>query len=268
MDHIEKTNTVIMPGQRKEIIIDDISLAFRYCPSGRFFMGSSDEAIRKEKFINEPQYEAILSEGFWMMETPVTQNLYERIQKDNPSYFKGELNPVENVSWYDATEFCRELSSRSGLNIDLPSEAEWEYACRAGTSTPFAYGKAIDSSMANFNGRFPYGGAKIGLYRLTTLPVRSFKPNNWGLFGMHGNVKEWCLDWYGNYPSGTVRDPLNRNPSPHEIISDEGIMQRSDKVLRGGSWDSLGIFLRSASRDSNAPETRLGTIGFRIIIRL
>ncbi|MBY0444146.1 MAG: formylglycine-generating enzyme family protein, partial [Burkholderiales bacterium] len=130
---------------------------------------------------------------------------------------------MEQVSWEDAVDFCQRLSAMTGLEFVLPTEAQWEYACRAGTATAFHWGSTCDGSQANCRGDLPYGGSVAGPNRETTTPVGMYAPNNWGLYDMHGNVAEWCADWYGPYPSGQATDPSGPASGQH-------------RVLRGGSW--------------------------------
>ncbi len=206
-----------------------------------------------------PQHRVTISSGYWIGKYEVTQRQYERIIGVNPSYFKGADFPVEHVSWDDAQAFCRKLQGRlprelAGKTARLPTEAEWEYACRAGTITPFYYGDSLDSSMANFDGNNPYGGGREGEYRERTTPVGSFQPNAWGLYDMHGNVWEWCQDWYGEYPSGAATDPTG--PGSGE-----------ERVLRGGSWNDRAGYCRSADRFLYDPVTRYVSLGFRLVVR-
>src|SRR5262249_46060073 len=161
--------------------------------------------------------------------------------------------PVEQVSWQDAVEFCDRLSRKTGKTYRLPSEAEWEYACRAGTKTPFAFGETITPEIVNYNGKYPYGSAPKGIYRQKTTPVGSVGvANGFGLYDMHGNVWEWCQDvWHGNYKGAPT------DGSAWESGGDKDIW-----VVRGGSWIDLGRDCRSAYRDG--PGGRLDNPGFRV----
>lgn len=238
-------------GDRKEYVIDNVSFAVRYIPPGRYMRGSP--ANEKGRWNRETLHQVTISRGFWMMETEVTQALYEAVMLENKSRFIHPANPAENVTWKEAVEFCRRLSDLTGLTWTLPTEAEWEYACRAGTTTIFHYGNSIGSDQANFNGRHPYGDASRGVNRRTTLPVGSFAPNAWGLYDMHGNVWEWCLDLFGDYPN-------------HQVVDPQGPPRGSGRIFRGGSWACHGEELRSANWCIRA-EVRGDDIGFRAVMR-
>lgn len=175
---------------------------------------------------------------------------------NNPSHFQGSDRPVERVSWNDAVEFCHKLSQRTGQRYRLPSEAEWEYACRAGTATPFHFGETITPDLVNYDGNYPYGEAAKGKYRGETTPVGSFGvANAFGLYDMHGNVWEWCQDvWHENY-----------NGAPTDGRVWESGEDSSRRRLRGGSWFSIARNCRSADRNRNASEIRSGIIGFRVV---
>ena len=236
-------------------------------PGGSFVMGSPTTEL--ERGDDEgPQHEVTIS-PFYMGIHPVTQAEYVKIMGTNPSEFKGQDLPVEMVSWYDAVEYCNRISQKEGLtpaytingeNVSwnrsttgyrLPTEAEWEYACRAGTTTPFSTGDNITTEQVNYDGNYPYNNNQKGSYRKKTTAVGSFQANPWGLYDMHGNVWEWCWDWYGNYSSAAQADP-------------EGASSRTNRVLRGGSWLNNAQDLRSAYRNRNIPSNRNSLLGFRL----
>jgi len=224
---------------------------FRWIEPGSFLMGSpKDEPERDD---NELQHEVHLSQGFWLAETTVSQALWMAVMGKNPSRFQEDAeNSVEQVSWLDAQAFLDRLHNMApGLELRLPTEAEWEYACRAGSPGPFWWGGGLSPEQANYNGKYPYAHGKKGLFRQKTLPVQSFIPNPWGLYQMHGNVWEWCADWFGDYPVGPVLDPQGPPTGVH-------------RVLRGGSWPYDGRFCRSACRYSNDPSILWYGIGFRL----
>jgi formylglycine-generating enzyme required for sulfatase activity len=223
----------------------------RWLQPGRFLMGSPlDEP---ERFDDEKQHEVVLTEGFWLADTACTQGLWQAVMGDNPSGFKGDDNlPVKTVSWEDCMKFIGRINGMlPGLDLRLPSEAQWEYACRAGTTTPFSFGTQITTGQVNYNGSYPYHGGPKGEYREKTVAVKSLPCNNWGLYEMHGNVWEWCRDWYGRYESGTLIDP-------------EGPATGVDRVLRGGSWISFGRSARSARRLGLDPGRRDDDFGLRL----
>ena len=174
----------------------------RWIPAGEFLMGSPED--EPERYDNEQQHPVEIDEGFWMADTACTQELWEEVMGKNPSYFTEDNQlPVEKVSWFDCVEFCKKLSALvPGFDFDLPEEAQWEYACRAGTTTPFWWGDTITTDQANYDGNYPYNGGATGEYRAKTVPVKSFKANPWGLYQVHGNVWEWCKDEYKEYPTG------------------------------------------------------------------
>ena len=231
-----------------------VTLDLAWIPAGRFTMGSpAGEADRGGD--EGPQHTVTFANGFWMGRTEVTQAQYEQVTGSNPSNWKGTDLPVENVNWNDAKEFCRKASQTTGQEVRLPSEAEWEYACRAGTTTPFHYGDSLDATMANFDGNYPYGNGRKGEYRQRTTAVKTFRPNAWGLYDMHGNVWEWCEDWYHDNYGGA---PSEGAP----WLSPSG----SDRVLRGGSWFVYAGFCRSANRSGLAPGNAYSHYGFRVVL--
>jgi formylglycine-generating enzyme required for sulfatase activity len=205
-------------------VASSITLEFAHIPAGSFMMGSpEDEQGRR---VDERQHKVTLTKDFYIQKTEVTQAQWKAVMGNNPSTFKGcDDCPVETISWNDAQEFIKRLNKLDGRGrkYRLPTEAEWEYAARAGTTTPFAFGKCLSTDEANYNGNYPLKGCPEGEYRQKTIPVASLKPNAWGLYDMHGNVWEWCEDWYGDYPTKPVVDP-------------KGPERGSARVLRGGGW--------------------------------
>ena len=232
------------PISPQNMITNSIGMKFVLIPAGSFTMGSpSDEP---ERGTSERQHEVIISKPFYLQTTEVSQGQWKKVMGNNPSNFKncGEDCPVEQVSWDMAQQFISKLNQMEDTNkYRLPTEAEWEYACRAGTETPYSIGE-VD---------------KLGEYAWYTInsanqahPIGKKKPNDWGLYDMHGNVWEWVQDWLGEYPSNSVVDP--KGPP------DKG----RGRVLRGGSWRSDARFLRSANRDGLLPRVRDGRFGFRV----
>jgi formylglycine-generating enzyme required for sulfatase activity len=235
-------------------------------PGGTFTMGSPANEPGRDN--DEVQHQVTVS-AFSMGNYEVTQQEWREVMGNNPSNFKGDSLPVEQVSWYEAVEYCNRRSRREGLNpaytihgtnvswnrnangYRLPTEAEWEYACRAGTSDPFNTGYNISTGQANYNGNYPYHNNAKGAYRGKTVSVGSFAANAWGLYDMHGNVWEWCWDWYGNYPSRAQTDPT-------------GPSTGADRVNRGGSWNHHARYLRSANRNYSGPSSQYNYLGFRL----
>lgn len=234
-----------------------------YIQPGTFTMGSPESEAGRST--NEgPQTEVTISRGFWIGKYEVTEEECVAVMGTNVSFFQWSPQlPCEWMSWEMATNYCYELTEREraggrlpvGYAYRLPTEAEWEYACRAGTATPFGLGDgtSLSSYQANFDGTFPYGGAPLGPYFDGTTIVGSYGPNAWGLYDMHGNVWEWCQDWYGPYPGGKVTDP-------------KGPASGSAHVLRGGGWTSPGKACRSAERDSDSPTFQNYNNGFRVVL--
>jgi formylglycine-generating enzyme required for sulfatase activity len=244
-----------------------------HLPGGTFTMGSPANEVNRNN--DETQRQVTVS-SFYMGKYTVTQAEYEAVMGTNPSRFKqeGVKLPVENISWFDAIEFCNRLSSSEGLtpvytitgtgnertvtwNLNengyrLPTEAEWEYACRAGTTTTFNTGINITSNQANYDGASPYNNNPVGQYNRRTTPVGNFDANAFGLYDMHGNVWEWCWDWYGSYTTGSQTDPI-------------GPAYGTYRVLRGGSWFDGGRNIRSAVRFNYHPSNRNYFFSFRIV---
>ena len=231
----------------------NVRQVFRWIRPGRFMMGSP--ASEQGSYEDETSHEVLLSRGYWLADSACTQALWRAVAGDNPGYFQeDENNPVEQVSWNDAQGFIQTLKGRvPGLNARLPSEAEWEYACRAGTETPFSFGANITPVQVNYDGNYPYAGGEKGVYREKTVPAKSLPPNPWGLYEMHGNVWEWCEDWFGDYDPGPQIDP----PGPATGAA---------RVLRGGSWIDYGRRVRSANRSRGGPGDSFRSIGFRLAL--
>jgi formylglycine-generating enzyme required for sulfatase activity len=230
--------------------IKGVTQRMRWIMPGEFLMGSPES--EPERRSDEDQHEVILTQGFWLADTACTQSLWQAVMSDNPSRFKGADLPVENVSWEDCRIFIGKLNETiPSLDLSLPTEAQWEYACRAGTTTPFHFGETIATDQADFNGHYPYNDGPKGEYREKTVPVKTFPCNAWGVYEMHGNVWEWCADRYGAYPKEAVIDPIG----PHE---------GNTRVLRGGSWIDNGWSVRSAGRYWLAPTFRSGPDGLRL----
>ncbi|MBP9902091.1 MAG: SUMF1/EgtB/PvdO family nonheme iron enzyme [Verrucomicrobia bacterium] len=232
------------------VLAEPLELKLERIPAGTFLMGSpADEAERGR---DEQQHQVTISRPFYMGATLVTAAQYLTVTGGQPAHGReGEL-PAE-VSWRDGVRFCQALSRNTGFTFRLPTEAEWEYACRAGTTTPFNTGTLITTDQANFDGKFVYPGGQPGVYRHEPTPVRTFKPNAWGLYDMHGNAYQWCSDWYGNYPDGPATDPSG---------PDSG----ADRVIRGGKYGSGPRYVRSAARYSYTPHNMSVVFGFRIVM--
>jgi sulfatase modifying factor 1 len=237
-------------GVYADFSIKKVVQRMRLIMAGEFKMGSPlDEP---ERYEDEILHDVMLTRSFWLADTACTQALWQAVLGENPSSFKGAERPVERVSWDDCREFIKKLNGiKSGFHLRLPTEAEWEYACRAGTQTPFWFGENITPDQVNYDGNHPYAGGTKGKYREETVEVKSLPCNGWGLYQMHGNVWEWCADRYGEYPTGNVMDPLGPNDGAY-------------RVERGGSWFSDGGDVRSASRDGGVPASRFSSTGFRL----
>ena len=251
-----------------------IKLDMVLIPEGNFLMGAPETELDSQNS-ERPQHQVTVP-TFFMGRYPVTQEQWrivaalpqvDRELKPDPSYFKGDKRPVERVSWYDSVEFCQRLFKHTGREYRLPSEAEWEYACRAGTTTPFHFGETITTDLANYQGTDnkdrgwsgSYGDGPKGEYREETTPVGTFPPNNFGLWDMHGNVWEWCEDyWHGNYQ--------NAPTDGSSWLTDN---TRSLHVFHGGSWFFSPWFCRSAARSyGDSPKYANDNIGFRVVCRV
>ncbi|MEQ8385698.1 MAG: bifunctional serine/threonine-protein kinase/formylglycine-generating enzyme family protein [Coleofasciculus sp. A1-SPW-01] len=244
--------------------LGDVPLEMVAIPGGTFLMGSPETEEGHED--NESPQHWVTIQPFFLGKYPITQAQWqavahlpkvERELDPEPSYFKGENRPVEQVSWYDCVEFCARLSQYTGWNYRLPSEAEWEYACRAGTTTPFHFGETITTDLANYDGNSTYGAGAKGKYREETTPVGSFQvANAFGLYDMHGNVWEWCLDqWHDSYEGA---------PSDGQAWIVDGNDNHS-RLLRGGSWNGDPWVCRCANRGWLTPVGRYDNNGFRVV---
>jgi formylglycine-generating enzyme required for sulfatase activity len=233
-----------------------VAQRMRWIPPGSFTMGSPED--EPERYDDEgPRHAVTHARGFWLFDTACTQALWTAVMGDNPSRFTDDdRNPVETVSWNDAMTFIARINAlKPGLDLSLPSEARWEYACRAGSTTPFSFGANVTPDQVNYDGNFPYAGAKRGAYRERTVPVGSLPANAWGLHEMHGNVREWCADVFHPDYEGAPSDggPWLENPAEGE----------AGRVVRGGSWNSVARFVRAAYRGGDHPGRRVGSAGFR-----
>jgi formylglycine-generating enzyme required for sulfatase activity len=237
------------PGQ----LTNSISMKLSLIPPGEFVMGSppQEEWHRDDEAVHR----VTLTHPFYIGATEVTQRQWEALMGTNPSFCTGDDLPVETVTWEQAAEFCRKLSLKEGAHYRLPTEAEWEYSCRAGTATPFHTGETISTDQANYDGNYTYAGGRTGVFREKTTEAGSFSPNAWGLHDMHGNVWEWCADWYGEYPQGEVTDPT-------------GPTQGDRRVFRGGCWINFPAVCRSANRAKVTPVSWHFHLGFRVVREL
>ncbi|NES64409.1 MAG: SUMF1/EgtB/PvdO family nonheme iron enzyme [Okeania sp. SIO2D1] len=240
-----------------EVMTEDlgngVSLEMVKIPAGRFLMGSPETEAERIDW-ESPQQNVDVPE-FFMGKYPVTQEQWEAVMGNNPSKFKGASRPVDTVSWNDATEFCQKLSDRTGKKYSLPSESQWEYACRARTTTPFYFGETITSELANYRGEFTYADQPPGEYRKETTDVGIFPPNVFGLYDMHGNVWEFCQDvWHENY-----------NGAPNDGSAWETGINSDYRLLRGGCWDYYSRNCRSARRGYCSADFLSDDRGFRIV---
>jgi formylglycine-generating enzyme required for sulfatase activity len=279
---VGKESSSVTPDQ--SMLVDSLGMEFVPISPGTFIMGSPEN--EEDRWDDETQHKVTLTQGVYMGVTQVTVGQFRRFVKatgyrteaetdggayiwtgekwekkagrywDNPGFDQTDEHPVTCVSWNDVQDFIKKLNQReSQYNYRLPTEAEWEYAARAGTTTPFGFGETLDTDQANYDGNYPYAGGPRGIYRKKTTPVKNFSPNAWGLYDMHGNVWEWCQDWYGDYPSGSVTDP-------------QGPQSGDDRVLRGGSWLNFARLCRSAYRNWRTPDDRRSANGFRLVAPL
>jgi formylglycine-generating enzyme required for sulfatase activity/serine/threonine protein kinase len=272
-------------GQKVETV-NSIGMKFRLIPPGEFLMGSPTTEAQRED--DEDLHRVRLTKPYYLGTTEVTQEQYEQVMGRKTSRLEGSNLPVETVSWFDCVEFCNQLSAKEskkpcyrlskverkedgsintvqverladGTGYRLPTEAEWEYACRAGTAAPFHHGDSLDATQANFEGRYPYGKGEKGEYRQKPIPVGSFQPNAFGLYDMHGNLFEWCQDYFDadfyKKANGVANDPVNEQV-------------KTIRVLRGGSWFNHGRHCRCADRFRYEPGHRDVSFGFRVVLAI
>ncbi|HXT22757.1 MAG TPA: formylglycine-generating enzyme family protein [Thermoanaerobaculia bacterium] len=227
-------------------------MSFALIPAGRFTMGSPPGELGREA--QELPHEVRISRAFYMGIHEVTQRQWQQVMGSNPSWFRGcgKDCPVERVSWHQVQVFITRLNRLTAQRFRLPTEAEWELACRAGTTTPFHTGGDLTAARANYDGEGPYGRSPPGLFRRTTTKVGSFPPNRFGLHDMHGNVWEWTEDWHCPYATEAVTDPV-------------GACATDFKVIRGGSWYFDANSARCALRYTHRPQDSGFSIGFRLV---
>jgi formylglycine-generating enzyme required for sulfatase activity len=273
-----KLEIVKTPAQAQHFVEElgnGVKLDMVYVPGGQFMMGTDDRQfeehlnhVKKDLSLTEAQIDnyrktyagrpqhSVNIPALLMSKYPVSQSQYETIIGSNPSRFKGSQRPVEMVSWDDAQAFCQKLANQTNKPYRLPSEAEWEYACRAGTNTPFYFGETISLDVVNYDCRWPYGQATKGFSRISTTDVGIFPANSFGLYDLHGNVWEWCQDnWHKNYQGA----PTDGSPRLNET---------NYQVLRGGSWLFYSGDCRSDARRWGTPDHRAMVFGFRLALPL
>lgn len=257
-----------------EIVTNAIGMKLSRIPAGTFQMGSAKSEPERRR--DETAHEVSITKPFLIGVNEVTQTEFRQIlgNKVDKAVFKGPNHPMDNVTWEDAGEFCRTLSQlpaerSAGRKYRLPTEAEWEYACRAGTKTVFHFGDSLSAKQANFNGRYPYGDSESGAYLRKTADVGSYQPNAFGLYDMHGNVAEWCSDWYDKeyYYDSPAKDPLG----PPVGVTETGFNVNKSTTkkyylsVRGGCWLDDARACRSACRFKGMPEINYRLIGFRVV---
>jgi len=253
---LEKGRKVVEIKLQPLVITNSVGMEFVFIKPGTFQMGSPETERMRDG--DEKQHQVMLTKGFHLQTTLVTQQQWQAVMgvNSNRSKFRGDDLPVDTVLWDEAQEFCRKLSTKESRAYRLPYEAEWEFAARAGTTTPFWQGATITTDQVNFKGNFPYRATDPkGENRQRTTPVKQFKANSWGLHDMGGNLWQWCEDGYGDYPNGPIEDPKGGNTETR-------------RVLRGGSWFNNAWNCRAAIRYGFVPAYRRDIIGFRLALRL
>jgi formylglycine-generating enzyme required for sulfatase activity len=258
------------PQEDAKAITNSIGMKLARIAPGKFVMGSPADEVHRNA--DETQHEVAITKPFYLSVHEVTQGQYQKVMGVNPSFFSknggGKQRvenkdtadyPVERVSWLDAVEFCKKLSAKEGKTYRLPTEAEWEYACRAGTKTVFHVGNDFNSNLANINGLSysSYGKEEAGPFHRSTVKVGGYKVNDFGLYDMHGNVQEWCADWYADdyYKNSPKDDP-------------QGPKDGTERVMRGGGWPSSAKACRAAARSHLLPDEKSYTSGFRVVMEV
>ncbi len=238
--------TLVLPG--------GVPMTLAFVPPGSFLMGSNHPEGEEDE---KPVHRVELTKGFYLGVHPVTQSQWEAVMGSTPSRFKGGKRPVEQVSWDDCREFCGKVgaSQEPGLRVELPTEAEWECACRAGTTTEYHFGEVLNTDLVNYNGDYRWNGSVKGKNRGETTEVGLFPYNAWGLCDMHGNVWEWCSDRYGDYAVGNQKDSQEQSNGLY-------------RAMRGGSWLDLPVLCRAASRWMSGRGNSNYRSGFRVCFRL
>jgi len=270
-------------GLYADIPLSGVVQRFRYIEPGSFIMGSPED--EQGRFGDETPHQATLTQGYWMADTACTQELWQAVMGKNPAHFQENLqNPVENVSWLEIQRFIARIKQQlPELMIQLPSEAQWEYACRAGTSSAFSFEGEISLDPVNYRGLWELENDKNGDYKWhsdakqKTVPVKSLPANPWGLYEMHGNVWEWCFDeWEQNLGREAVVNPVQgqfKSGVKPDTVLDSRMLENGDdtsveRVLRGGSWNGIGRYCRSAIRLRNDADNRNVNMGFRLSLGL
>lgn len=237
-----------------ELPLNPETLRLALIPPGTFRMGSPTTEAERWADDEGPTHLVTISKGFYLGVIPVTQAQWTAIMPDNPSEFAGPELPVQNATWYECMDFCKQLGDRFGGTYRTPTEAEWEYACRGGTTTAFHFGETITPELANYDANILYPGGKRGLYRERPIVPGQFLANAWGLYDMHGNIREWCADGSRTYTRARVTDP----------VGSEG----ERRTVRGGSWYNVPRFCRSAFRYSERAIERDNRVGLRVLREL
>jgi uncharacterized protein (TIGR02996 family) len=239
-------HTLMLPG--------GVPLVGSFVPQGSFFMGGTENDAEK------PVHQVTLTAGYFLGVHPVTQAQWKAVMGTDPSHFKGSNRPVEQVSSDECQDFCAKLTTQlsNRVTVELPTEAQWEWACRAGTTTHFHFGDMPDTDRFNYDGSYSWNGSKMGKNRKKTTDVGTFPPNPWGLFDLHGNVWEWCTDEYAPYTSDEQIDPIGKSKNSNN----------RSRVLRGGSWHRNPLYCRAAYRYWLSPAYRRSYFGFRVCFRL